>query len=204
MERLTINKPVGEMGMYELAHNCCYSKDGNARFRDFEKDMDSRNFARKLMVAYGLWQDNVDCNVGASSELLFDEHFDEAMIENLMIEPTNVEGLIALFYRNLWAMADLRETLKAYEDAEEQGLLLKLECKPNDVIWVYSFPDKKYFECMVRKIEINFLRSEPIYHIMVLENCLCDIVKQEDFGKTVFFTKEEAEQALKQMGEDES
>lgn len=83
--------------------------------------------------------------------------------------------------------------------AKEQNLLLKLECKPNDIIWVYSFPDKKYFECIVEKIEISFLRSEPIYHIMVLENCLRDIVRQVDFGKTVFLTKEEAEQALAEM-----
>lgn len=34
-------------------------------------------------------------------------------------------GLIAVFYRNLWAMADLRERLKKYEDLEEQGKLIK-------------------------------------------------------------------------------
>lgn len=28
MERLTTNKDVSEMGMYELAHNSCYYKDG--------------------------------------------------------------------------------------------------------------------------------------------------------------------------------
>ena len=30
------------------------------------------------------------------------------------------EGLVALYYRSIWAMADLRERLKKYEDAEEQ------------------------------------------------------------------------------------
>ena len=29
-------------------------------------------------------------------------------------------GLIATFYQNLWAMAELRERLKYYEDLEEQ------------------------------------------------------------------------------------
>lgn len=116
MERLTTDKPVGEMGMVELAHNSCYSEEGCARYRDFEKDIDARDFARKLMVAYGLWQDNVNCDMSIDSELFFDEDFDEAMLENLVYEPTDIKGLIALFYRNLWAQADLRECLKAYED----------------------------------------------------------------------------------------
>ena len=37
----------------------------------------------------------------------------------------NMEGLIAVFYTNIWAMADLHESLKEYEDLEEQGKLLK-------------------------------------------------------------------------------
>lgn len=28
MDRLTSNKSVSEMSMYELAHNSCYAKDG--------------------------------------------------------------------------------------------------------------------------------------------------------------------------------
>ena len=110
MKRLTTNKTVSEMSMYELAHNACYSKGGLARYRDYEMDMDARDFARKLMttmIGYDLPED--------------EDAFDEEIMENLAYDPfETVTGLVALFYRNLWAMADLRERLKTYEDKEER------------------------------------------------------------------------------------
>lgn len=124
MERLTNNKPVGEMSMVELAHNSCYAKDRLARYRDYEMDMDARDFARNLMTT--LTDDELP---------LDDENFDEEILENLIYDPfSDVKGLIALFYRNLWAMADLREKLKAYEDAEEQGLILRLPDPPGTAV----------------------------------------------------------------------
>ena len=52
MERLTTNKDVSEMGMYELAHNACYAKDGKARYRDYDLDIDARELTRKLLKDY--------------------------------------------------------------------------------------------------------------------------------------------------------
>lgn len=107
MDRLTVNKPVLEMGMYELAHNSCYiDEDGNARYRDFETDVDARSLARQLLKQYADGDD----------AFTDDDNFDDEMLELLMYGTSTIEGLIALFYRNLWAMADLRETLKRYED----------------------------------------------------------------------------------------
>lgn len=128
MNRLTSNKPVEEMGMYELAHNCCCYENGNAVYRDFEMEMDAREFARNLMVT--LTDDELS---------LDDDEFDEEVLENLQYDQfSDVRGLIALFYRNLWAMADLRERLKEYEDAEEQkgGWILCSERLPE--------PGKRY------------------------------------------------------------
>ena len=113
MRRLTVNKPVEEMNMVELAHNCCYNKDGYAWYRDFETDIDARELARDLMMNANIWE--IDDN-----EVLSDEIFDEVMYDNLSYGSKEIEGLIALFYRNLWAMADLHTRLKVYEDAEEQ------------------------------------------------------------------------------------
>ena len=132
MSRLTTNKEVKDMGMYELAHNCCYEREGVARYRDFEMDMDARDFARNLMAT--LTDDELP---------LDDDNFDEEILENLQYDPfSNVTGLIALFYRNLWAMADLREKLKECEDAEEHnnGWITdrnptKEECK-NNRFWI--------------------------------------------------------------------
>ena len=114
--RLTSDKKVSDMSMIELAHNSCYADDErNARYRDYEMDMDARDFARNLMVTL------------AKDEMpISDTEFDEEILDNLAIDPfSDVRGLIALFYRNLWAMADLREALKKYEDLEEQGLPLR-------------------------------------------------------------------------------
>lgn len=106
MDRLTTNKPVSEMSMTELAYNGCYAKDGKARYRDYENDVDAREFARRLYAIYAGYKLPDD-----------DDDFDDEIMENLMHDyEIYPEALIALFYRNLWAMADLRERLKAYED----------------------------------------------------------------------------------------
>lgn len=106
MERLTTDKPISEMNMVELAHNSCFSKNGEAYYRDFECEISARDLARNL--AWSL------ADIELSRD---DKNFDEEMMDNLQYDilQTNI-GLIALFYRNLWSMADLREQLKRYED----------------------------------------------------------------------------------------
>ena len=86
--------------------------------------------------------------------------------------------------------------LKEYEDAEEQGLLLRLPCKiGRKVFCVQKCLAPSCKECK------GFLR---------VDNCYCQykarIFEQEfdyrhlkAFGKSVFLTKEEAEQALARM-----
>lgn len=106
MKRLTSDKPVAEMGVLELAHNSCYAANGEARYRDYELDIDARSLVRKLLKELANGNDAFSCN----------EDLDQWMVDYLQDGMDSIEGLIALFYRNLWAMADLRERLKAYED----------------------------------------------------------------------------------------
>lgn len=196
MERLTTNKKVSEMEMVELAHNCCYEdEEHNARYRDFEMEMDARDFAINLMVTL------------TKDELPVDKtEFDEEILDNLTIDPfSDVRGLIALFYRNLWAMADLREKLKCYEDAEEQGLLLKLPCKVGDK--VYQISENFIEPCTVETIFLgkyrdrngNWCNMAEIYY----DRDDCPYVSTEiyftDIGETVFLTETEAEAKLKEM-----
>lgn len=143
MERLTTNKSVDDMSMVELAHNSCYVDDeGNARYRDYEMEMDARDFARNLMTTLTKNELPVD-----------DAEFDEEILDNLTIDPfSDVRGLIALFYRNMWAMADLREKLKYYEDAEEQGRYIKLPEK---------IEETEYRECVHTRTKCHH------------ENCKC-------------------------------
>lgn len=125
MNRLTSNKEVSEMNMYELAHNSCYGKDGNARYRDFEDDFDARELTIKLLEKYA----------DIPNEFTCDDDFDDFIADALQYGTDDILGLIAVFYRNLWAMADLRETLKRYEDLEEQGRLIRLPCAVGDTVY---------------------------------------------------------------------
>lgn len=107
MKRLTTDKNASEMSMIELAHNSCYAdKERRARYRDYELDIDARDLAKMLIDGM--------CNEDLSS--MTDEEFDNYIKEMLADGMNSQIGLIALFYRNVWAMADLREKLADYED----------------------------------------------------------------------------------------
>lgn len=120
MKRLTMDN-VEEMDMFGLAHNCCYiDENGNTRYRDFEIDIDARELAK------GMLKEMTEDAVSFES----DEDFDDWM--GCYIGEDGIctqRGLIATFYQNLWAMAELREKLKYYEDLEEQGRLLVLPAR---------------------------------------------------------------------------
>lgn len=196
MERLTSNKKVSDMSMIELAHNSCYADDErNARYRDYEMDMDARDFARNLMVTL------------AKDEMpISDTEFDVEILDDLAIDPfSDVRGLIALFYRNLWAMANLRETLKKYEDLEEQGRLIKLPCKVGEIVYKPNPITLK--EIVEIKIESVFITESDINisgRTTKKKYTFC--CNSKDFSKTVFLTKAEAEAKLKELrgGEDDS
>ena len=88
------------------------------------------------------------------------------------------------------------EKLAEYEDLEEQGLLLRLPCKVGDTLWwTNAYGD-------LCSSEVNSIFIEKGIDGIVIETFICNIAGKE-IGKTVFFTKEEAEQALARMeGED--
>lgn len=194
--RLTTNKKVTDMGMLELAHNCCYiAQDGTGRYRDYDMDVDQRELVRELMKQ--LAQEDMPSNPIS---------FDETMMDYLALNPCqDVSGLIALLYHNMWAMADLREKLKRYEDAEEQGLLLRLPCKVGDTLYRVNKGAKEPV-IMMRVIQLyikqihkdrTVMRIDGINDADMGESCYlpCDI------GERIFLTREEAEAKLKEMEE---
>ena len=187
MERLTSNKIVSDMSMFELAHNSCYCKDGVARYRDFENDIDARDLTRELVWSLA------DIELSRNNEC-----FDEEIIENLQYDITKEPiGLIALFYRNLWAMADLRERLKDYEDLEEQGRLVKLPCKIGTEVYDITWWDNVQEKVVIKGK--SYYRTVYKHKVTKLPFTYSDI---DNFGKTVFLTKSEAEQKLKEMESD--
>ena len=77
MERLTNNKNVSDMSMIELAHNSCYADDErNARYRDYDLDIDARKLVRNLVKDI--------CDEDLSD--LSNEEFDEYMGSMLQYE----------------------------------------------------------------------------------------------------------------------
>ncbi len=186
MERLTTNKEVSEMNMVELAHNSCFAKDRNATYRDFETEIDARDFIRKIGLTFGIFEN--DCE-----EMTDDEVFDEVIADSLQYGYEDKEGLLALLYRNLWAQANLYERLKHYEDLEEQGLLLKLPVTIGDTVYTTDGSS-----LTVREIHIQDNLAK--YFVARFNPNGLDVRFGFDrIGKTVFLTQAEAEEALKNM-----
>jgi hypothetical protein len=206
MERLTSNKEVSDMSMIELAHNSCYADDKrNARYRDYDLDIDSRKLVRNLM------KDMCDEDLSGMS----DEEFDEYMGEMLSVEMDSQVGLLALFYRNLWAMANLRETLKKYEDLEGQGRMIIFPCNKGDKI--YEF----YRECVECRLEAGdtpediistrrvryfgydgdeaYIYASQALPVRLFNNDEPFCIPVSEIGKTVFLSYEEAEAKLKEL-----
>ena len=88
----------------------------------------------------------------------------------------------------------MNDKLREYEDAEEQGLLIRLPCRVGDT--AYYVHRNGVNEVVVDSfvININVFANVSLY------------IGCERFGKTLtpyktlFFTKEEAEKALERMG----
>ena len=206
MERLTTNKSVADMSIIELAHNSCYADDErNARYRDYNLDVDSRWLVRNLAKDI----------CGEDFNGLSDEEVDEYMASMLSVGIDSTIGLLALFYRNLWAMADLREKLKYYEDLEEQGRMIIFPCNKGDKI--YEF----YRECVECRLEAGdtpediismrrvlyfgydgdeaYIYASQALPVRLFNNDEPFCIPVSEIGKTVFLTREEAEAKLKEM-----
>ena len=95
--------------------------------------------------------------------------------------------------------------LAKYEDAEEQGLLLRLPCKVGDTLYRVNKGAKEPV-IMMRVIQLHIkqihkdrtvMRIDAINDADMGESCYlpCDI------GERIFLTREEAEAKLKEMEE---
>lgn len=87
--------------------------------------------------------------------------------------------------------------LKDYEDAEEQGLLLRLPCKVGDTVYVPT----RNFVSELRIILISIERDNIFFHWRLNTGIYpnLDGFTSSYIGKMVFFTCEEAEAKLKEM-----
>ncbi len=84
------------------------------------------------------------------------------------------------------------DRLAYYEDMEEQGRLVVLPCKVGDTVY-----RKLTLTCQKETVIVIGLDDEGIYI-----GTTCGTYRKHDFGKTVFLTREEAENALKGLTKD--
>lgn len=95
------------------------------------------------------------------------------------------------------------EKLAEYEDLEEQWKLLKLPCAVGDT--VYYAENEYYFTVLPVKLdEISIMELNAILYKCLLFDGNGDVETQfdfdkDDFGKTVFLTRPEAERVLAEM-----
>ena len=95
--------------------------------------------------------------------------------------------------------------LAEYEDLEEQGLLLRLPCKVGDTIYVNGIlgvGEVEEYKVIRVDYHSNLATKRSEFYIEALlasapENSIGFYDKE--IGKTVFLTKAEAEQKLKEM-----
>lgn len=112
--RKTTDKPVSDMGMYELALNNCFAKDHQAYFRDFSEEVSTRDIIRQIAKT-------LNCAEMFDEEILDNDAFDTMMYEWLEDGIEEKTGVLALLSELMWAKAELYAKLKRYEDAEERG-----------------------------------------------------------------------------------
>ena len=105
------------------------------------------------------------------------------------------DGLIRPSYSD-YPTRRIIERLAEYEDLEEQGLLLRLPCKVGDTVYSFDRFCGGSLDCPSRPC-----KECPDYQFEIYEGkfALKDI---PEFGKTIFLTKEEAEQKLNEMESD--
>ena len=104
------------------------------------------------------------------------------------------------FIKEYWEHRQVKEyleELKRYRDLEEQGLLLRLPCPIGTTVYNTTWWD--YVEEKVKVDGKTFYRTVHKHKVSKSTFSLLDV---EDFGKTVFLTKSEAERKLKEMESD--
>lgn len=102
--------------------------------------------------------------------------------------------------------------LADYEDLEDQGLLVRLPCKVGDTVWVVTSPINvfdydKYDGDAEYEVYESFLSSVSYYasgeqfriYAKVTNSFIAAYFRECDFGKSIFFTREEAEKKLEEL-----
>lgn len=122
-------------------------------------------------------------------------------------EPEEVTALGKLFdyalkeSKTLTEQFTLLKHIRKLAEADKDGRLVVLPCKVGDTVWIVGAV-RKLYSAKVRTFFCGHPSAvrgrDPDGHIHMIRTTECDIPMQE-FGKTVFLSREEAEKALQEM-----
>lgn len=116
----------------------------------------------------------------------------------------NGEYIITCYPKNnnLTPVDELAVKLCEFEDKKESGSLLELPCKVGVKVWLYACicdeVGKEKFDILEGEIISFSYQKEELWAYCRYKCGLTYWHLVEDFGKTLFLTKEEAEKALKE------
>ncbi len=88
------------------------------------------------------------------------------------------------------------ERLRELAEADKEGRLMVLPCKPGDLLWTFrSYPVEQVYSFQVCSFTATDIRT-PNGRTM-MNTSRCGVIDALAVGKTVFLTREEAEAALR-------
>lgn len=106
MEYRRLCEDTQDMNSWELSHNHLFVKNGEAWYRDFERELPARELMKEICKKHA---------APADADELSNEEFDEVMYDNRQFGTDELEGVFSLLYMTMIGMAEVREWLKEYE-----------------------------------------------------------------------------------------
>lgn len=102
---------------------------------------------------------------------------------------------------NCKTVENMIKKLATYEDLEEHGLLVRLPCKVGTEVFCYFPGDSHYTKCQIKKIEIcqSIFGNICYFAEPVAQRGRCCRYYDNEFGKFLFLTREEAEKKLEEL-----
>lgn len=113
-------------------------------------------------------------------------------------------GISTIDEDSLNVLQNVLDKLGAYEDADEQGLLLRLSCKVGDTVWdndygrpcAYTITAFSFGECEEYICE-PVTTKETVFYYANSSGSITGSFAESEIGKSVFLNKSEAK--LKEM-----
>ena len=114
----------------------------------------------------------------------------------------DIDKLLELSNENQFGRNEAYYKLQHYEDLEEQGRLIELPCKIGDTVYYINTHNRlslfknTVYEAKVARFVTTRYGTSIVIQIRNEYGCT-ELYSEDNYNKTVFLTKEEAEAALK-------